>query len=132
MDKRIEGLLPSLTGSMVTKILAIELYFILTLSKSPIYFTLTDFLDSHSIELLYISVTLFILAPWIFPFAIAVYYLVAGAPAWVVAKLLNFVKWNGLPVFRLLRERKKDASVSILVAKDYAFKSDLKGISIFR
>lgn len=129
MDNKIESLLPSLTSNIVTKILAIELYFLLTLSKSPIYFTLSDFLDSHSIELLYISVTLFLLAPWIFPFAMAIYFFVAGAPAWIFSKLLNFVKWDGLPVFRLLRDRKDDSSVSIEVAKDYAFRNHLTELS---
>jgi hypothetical protein len=125
VDSKIEGLLPSLSSGLVTKVLAIELYFLLTASKSPIYFTLTDFLDSHSIEILYISVTMFLLAPWVFPVAITTYIIVAGFPAWIARKILGTWKSEGLPIFRILRDRNREKSVSINVAKDYAFRNDL-------
>jgi hypothetical protein len=125
LDNRIEGLLPSLSSNLISKILAIELYFLLTLSKSPIYFTLTDFLDSHSIEILYISVTIFLLAPWIFPLAIAAYVAVAGTPAWIARKLLGRLKWDGWPVFRMIQDRNREKAVSISITKDYAFRNNL-------
>lgn len=125
MNSKIEGLLPNLSSALVTKVLAIELYFLLTASKSPIYFTLTDFLDSHSIELLYISVTMFLLTPWIFPVAITTYIIVAGIPAWVARKLLGAWKSEGVPVFQILQDRNREKAVSLNVAKDYAFRNDL-------
>ena len=124
MDSKIEGLLPSLSSNLVTKILAIELYFLLTVSKSPIYFTLTDFLNSHSIEILYISVTIFLLTPWIFPIAIATYIVIAGLPAWIARKLFAYWKSDGWPIFKMIQDRNRDKAVSITVAKDYAFRND--------
>lgn len=129
MNSKIDGLLPSLSSGLVTKVLAIELYFLLTASKSPIYFTLTDFLDSHSIELLYISVTIFLLTPWIFPVAMATYIIVAGVPAWIARKVLGAWKSGGVPVFRILQERNRAKAVSLNVAKDYAFRNDLPELS---
>lgn len=125
MDKRIDGLLPSLSNGLIAKILAIELYFLLSAHKSPIYFTLTDFLDSHSIEILYISVTIFLLSPWIIPIVMAAYVAVAGTLSWIARKLLGCIRWDGLPVFRILRERDHELAVRIEVAKDYAFRNDL-------
>lgn len=125
MNSKIDGLLPNLSNGFVTKFLAIELYFLLTASKSPIFFTLTDFLDSHSMELLYISVTLFLLTPWIFPAAIATYIIVAGLPAWIARKVLGVWKSEGVPVFRVLQDRNRAKAVSLNVAKDYAFRNDL-------
>ncbi|MEF3046946.1 hypothetical protein V3C85_07030 [Tabrizicola sp. L79] len=86
---------------------------------------MTDFLDSHSIELLYISVTMFLLAPWIIPLAIATYIVVGGIPAWIGRKAVGVFKSGGIPVFRILQDRNREKSVSLYIAKDYAFRNDL-------
>lgn len=120
MSNNVIRIVPSLTANLVTKVLALEVYFLLRLGKSPAYFTLTDFLNNYSIEILYISVLLFLLSPWFFAPAMLVYYAFAGSAAWVFRRALNLIKWGGIPVFRALYERDRDSTVSITVAKDFA------------
>lgn len=129
MESKLESLIPNLTSALVTKVLFVELYFLLTVSKSPVYFTLTDFLDSHTIELLYISVTAFLLTPWIVPIALAIYVAVAGLPSWIAVRLLGLIKFDGFPVFKVLSQRQRDKSVSVDVTKDYAFRNGLPDLS---
>ncbi len=120
MKTNFEGYIPNLTLGVVTKILLIEVYFLLRVGKSPAYFSLSDFLDNYSIELLYISVLFFLLAAWIFPIVFLVYFGFAGTFAWFGRKVMNLIRINGVPVFRALREQDHKQAVSIEIAKDYA------------
>lgn len=113
-------LLPNVTSSITNKVLLLEVYFLLRSHQSPIYFSLTDFVENYSIELLYISVTLSLLTGWIFPLALAIYAILVGGFTWFGRKFLGLIRFQGIPIFEALNQRDREDSVSLSVAKDYA------------
>lgn len=118
--KSIEGLVPNITGNVVTKILFVELYFLLRSGKSPAYFALTDFVDNYSIELLYITVLLTLLSGWIFPIALSAYIITAGLLSFLGRCVLSSIRYMGIPLFKALLQNEREKRVSINIAKSFA------------
>ncbi|MDZ4309965.1 MAG: hypothetical protein U1A24_05340 [Cypionkella sp.] len=100
--------------------LFLEVYFLLRSKQSPIYFSLTDFVDNYSIELLYIAVTFSLLTGWLFIPAIGGYTVLVGSLAWCGRKFMGMFKCEGVPIFEALNQHNRENSVSIEVAKEYA------------
>lgn len=120
MKSSIDGLLPSMTAGFINKVLLVDVYFLLSAGQSPAYFTLPDFLDGYSMELLYIAVLLSLLTGWLFIPALAGYTIFVGGLTWFVRKLFGLIRCQGIPIFRALDQQNQENSVSLLVAKDYA------------
>jgi hypothetical protein len=120
MAVNITGLLPNMTNSIVNKVLFLEVYFMLKTGKSPAYFSLIDFVDSYSIELFYIAVFFVMLAGWLMLPALAFYYVLSGILSWFGNWLMGLVKVEGTPIFTALGQHKRENSVSLGVAIDYA------------
>ncbi|UWR41990.1 hypothetical protein K4F85_03565 [Phaeobacter inhibens] len=99
--------------------MAVEVYFILQLGKSPIYFKLSDFLNPHGIELFYVSVTIFILAPWIAPPAYIIYATFFHALKAAILWPFKIIKYNGQPLFKKILESQRSDEIAIDVAKNY-------------
>lgn len=118
--KNIDGLVPNLTNGLITKILFVEIYFLFRSGQSPAYFSLLDFVDSYSIELLYITALLTLLAGWIIIPALACYVIAAGALSWMGRLILATFQYMGVPIFRALREGERERRVSLSIAKDFA------------
>lgn len=118
--KSIDGMVPNLTNGVITKILFVEIYFLLRSGQSPAYFSLLDFVDSYSIELLYITALLTLLTGWIVIPALAVYMLTAGALSWMGRLFFSTVKFLGIPIFKALREEERKKRVSLTIAKNFA------------
>jgi hypothetical protein len=111
---------PNITGDLVTKVLVVEVYFQLRAGKSPIYFTLSDFADSYSLELLYIAITLFLLSAWILPVAMFLYWFIFGGIRYVLNFIGSVIKIHGIPVFPFLLWKSDSTRVSTQIAEDYA------------
>jgi hypothetical protein len=120
MTANITGLLPNMTNSIVNKVLFLEVYFLLKAGKSPAYFSLIDFVDSYSIELFYIAVFFVMLAGWLMFPALAFYYVSSGILSWFGNRIMGFVKIKGIPIFTALGQHKRENSVSLGIAIDYA------------
>ena len=118
--KSIEGLVPNITSNVVTKILFVELYFLLRSGKSPAYFALTDFVDNYSIELLYITVLLTLLSGWIFPIVLSAYIIIAGLLSFLGRCVLSSIRYMGIPLFKAILQNEREKSVSINIAKSFA------------
>jgi hypothetical protein len=95
-------------------------YFLLRSGKSPAYFSLLDFVDNYSIELLYITVLFTLLSGWIIIPALAGYVLIAGALAWLGRQLVSTIRYMGIPIFKALGNEERRKRVSISIAEDYA------------
>lgn len=120
MKSGLDGLLPNVTSNITNKMLFLEVYFLLRAKQSPIYFSLTDFVDNYSIELLYIAVTFSLLAGWLFLPTIGFYTVFVGSLAWCGRKFMGVFKCEGIRNFEVLNKHNRDNSVSIEVAKEYA------------
>lgn len=120
MANNIDRLLPSITVGFISRVLLIEVYFLLRIGKSPAYFTLTDFLDAYSIELLYLTVSLSLLTGWVLVPALAAYTLLFGFLAWLTRATFGLIRIQGIPIFKALSQHKRENSVSLEIAKDYA------------
>lgn len=120
MTAKITGLLPSITNNIVNKILFLEVYFLLKTGQSPVYFSMTDFVNNYSIELLYIAVFFSMLAGWLFVPALGFYYVVAGGLSFSGKQIMRLIKFSGIPIFTALAQNKREKSVSLEVAIDYA------------
>ncbi len=117
MNASFEKLLPNLTGSVVSKVLFLEIYFLLRVGKSPAYFTLSDFFDRYSFELLYISVLFVLLADWVLLPAAYLYLGFAGPLAWCLRTLLYKIKIGHTYVFKELysMDRKNLTSLDLTI-----------------
>jgi hypothetical protein len=111
---------PNVTGDLVTKVLAVEIYFQLRAGKSPIYFTLSDFADSYSLELLYIAVSISLLFAWIIPVAMLLYWSVFGSISFFLNAVGSSIKIKGTPILPFLRWKSDINRVSTQIAEDYA------------
>jgi len=121
----LDKLVPNLSNGIITKILIVEIYFLLRSGQSPVYFSLLDFADNYSIELIYITVALTLLTGWIIIPALAVYMTVAGILSWMARLALSRFKYKGTPIFVALGQEYRDKRVSLSVAKKFAHsKSD--------
>ena len=120
MRANITGLLPSVTNSIVNKVLFLEVYFLLRTGQSPAYFSLIDFVDNYSIELLYITVFFAMLVGWLMLPAMAFYYVIAGVFSWLGRKFMGLFKCEGTPIFTALGQHERENSVSLMIAIDYA------------
>lgn len=118
--KNIDGLVPNLTTGVITKILFVEIYFLLRSGQSPAYFSLLDFVDSYSIELLYISALLTLLAGWIIIPALAGYMITAGALSWMGRLIFSKFKYMEIPIFKALGKEEREKRVSLSIAKNFA------------
>jgi hypothetical protein len=120
MAANITGLFPSVTNSIVNKVLFLEIYFLLKTGQSPAYFSLVDFVSNYSIDLFYIVVFFFMLSGWIMIPALAFYYFLPGALSWLGRQMMDLIKIEGIPIFKALRQDEREKSVSLEVANDYA------------
>ncbi len=120
MRANITGLVPSVTNSIVNKALFLEVYFLLRTGQSPAYFSMIDFVDNYSIELFYIAVFFSMLAAWLMLPALAFYYVVAGVLSWCGRKILGLFKVEDIPIFTALAQDKREKSISVEIANDYA------------
>lgn len=120
MKANIEGLLPTVTSSLINKVLFLEVFFLLRSGKSPVYFSLSDFVDNYSIEIFYIAVLFSMLAAWIAIPAFAFYYVVVGSLSWCGRAILGLFKFEGIPIFKALGQQEREKSVSTEVAIDFA------------
>lgn len=118
--KNIDGLVPNLSNGVITKILFVEIYFLLRSGQSPAYFSLLDFLDSYSIELIYITALLTLLTGWIIIPALAGYMIIAGSLSWIGRQILSTFKYMGVPIFKALGEEEREKRVSLDIAKNFA------------
>ena len=119
MGTSLHNLVPSLTGSVLTKLLFLEVYFLFKVGRSPAFFKLTDFLDGYAIEILYLTITLTLLSAWFFLPAIAAYYIIAGSIYWLLRRPFFAFTWSGVPVFKALSIQQKADRVSLGVAEDF-------------
>ncbi|MCC1482007.1 hypothetical protein J1C52_10185 [Roseibaca sp. Y0-43] len=63
-----------MSGKVALNLLFVEIYFLFRAGKSPFFFTLSDFVDRFSIEILYISLVLFLITGFLFPIAFIAYH----------------------------------------------------------
>lgn len=120
MTANITGLLPSVTNSIVNKVLFLEVYFLLKTGQSPAYFSLIDFVDNYSIELFYIAVFFSMVAGWLMLPALAFYFFLSGVLSWLGRLFIGLIKFAGIPIFTALRQENREKSVSLGIAIDYA------------
>lgn len=120
MTANITGLLPSVTSSIVNKVLFLEVYFLLKAGQSPAYFSLIDFVDNYSIELLYIVVFFFMLSGWLMIPTLTFYFVLSGVLSWLGRQIMGLIKFEGIPIFTALRQDERKKSVSLVIAIDYA------------
>lgn len=113
-------LTPKLTNDLVTKVLAVEIYFQLAAGKSPVYFSVSDFANSYSIEILYIAVTLYLLAAWLAPIGMLSYWMFFGSIRSALHLIGSTIRVQGIPLFPYLEWKRDVTRVSALVAEDYA------------
>lgn len=118
--KNIDGLVPNLTKGVITKILFVEIYFLLRSGQSPAYFSLLDFVDSYSIELLYITALLTLLTGWVVIPAIAGYTIIAGSLSWMGRQIFSVFKYMGVPILKALAEEEREKRVSLSIAENFA------------
>jgi hypothetical protein len=120
MNTNVEKLLPNLTGSVVSKILFLEIYFLLRVGKSPAYFTLSDFFDRHSFELLYIGVLFVLLSDWVLFPATYIYLVFAGPLAWCLRTLLSRIKIAHTYIFKELYSMDRKNRTGLDLTINYA------------
>lgn len=120
MKLDVDSIVPKATVAFTSKVLFLEVYFLLRAGKSPAYFSLTDFIQTYSIEILYIVILLSLLAGWLIGPVFLLYFSVAGGLSWAGSQITRLARWQGTPVFSELSRYKRENSVSIAIARDYA------------
>ncbi|MEC8580144.1 MAG: hypothetical protein VXZ18_05275 [Pseudomonadota bacterium] len=118
--KNVDQLVPNLTKGVITKILFVEIYFLLRSGQSPAYFSLLDFVDSYSLELLYITTLLTLLTGWMTLPAIAGYVIIAGSLSLIGRLILSPLRCFGIPIFKALRDEEREKRVSVKIAESFA------------
>lgn len=129
MNGELKNYSLSMSGKVALNLLFVEIYFLFRAGKSPFFFTLSDFVDRFSIEILYISLVLFLITGFIFPIAWVAYHSVFWLLDGMRRIVTDRIKVSGVPVFRALNDREKSGRVSVEIAKKYAYKNSKEELS---
>lgn len=114
------GSLKDFKISSPTTVLYLEIYFLLRAGKSPFFFTVTDFFEKYTIEVLYLSALIVILSGWLIFAIVSVYLIVFSSIRKIAIFISDKFKIDGFPIFAAMRSYRENNSVSVDVASDFS------------